>query len=260
MAVASRVWERLVASVPEELRTANRDAVVYVGTVFELAALLHDVGHCAFSHSIEAVTLNGKPLLGSIRELFQSWHEDALLAEYLKAYPDTAENDARHEQIGLILVRRIFEEPDVAQICREHLSVEGANVGKDIRSLLYDGLQPSTVLDAHLAKLSEMYAAAGQIIPLYAGINREGFGQDLRAILHGLVSGTLDVDRLDYLGRDSLFCGVSYGTCDTRMLIRSLDIGCSGGARRASSGRQSSLHARRHALVQIPDVYASIQS
>jgi HD superfamily phosphohydrolase len=44
-------------------------------------------------------------------------------------------------------------------------------------------------------------------------------GMDVRPLLHGLVSGELDVDRMDYLLRDSLFAGVSYGHYDLDWLV-----------------------------------------
>lgn len=59
----------------------------------------------------------------------------------------------------------------------------------------------------------------------------EGIGTaDVRRLLHGggtpterllakIVSGELDVDKMDYLLRDSLFCGVRYGTYDLERLL-----------------------------------------
>jgi HD superfamily phosphohydrolase len=59
----------------------------------------------------------------------------------------------------------------------------------------------------------------------------DGIGTaDVRRILHGggtpterllakIVSGELDVDKMDYLLRDSLFCGVRYGTYDLERLL-----------------------------------------
>ncbi len=73
-----------------------------------------------------------------------------------------------------------------------------------------------------------MFSSAGQTVALYAALEKGNFPQDLRNILHVLVSGTLDVDRLDYLIRDGQSCGVPYGTCDTRILINSLDVGVIG--------------------------------
>jgi len=43
-------------------------------------------------------------------------------------------------------------------------------------------------------------------------------------LLHQLISSELDCDRMDYLLRDSYFCGVSYGNYDLDWLLDNLDI------------------------------------
>ena len=47
-------------------------------------------------------------------------------------------------------------------------------------------------------------------------------GFNLRGLLSGLISSNLDVDRLDYLVRDSFFCGVKYGQVDVHWLVSHL--------------------------------------
>ena len=42
--------------------------------------------------------------------------------------------------------------------------------------------------------------------------------------LQGLVSGSLDLDKIDYLRRDSLFCGVPYGAVDVDRLLEALTL------------------------------------
>jgi HD superfamily phosphohydrolase len=42
--------------------------------------------------------------------------------------------------------------------------------------------------------------------------------------LQGLVSGSLDLDKIDYLRRDSFFCGVPYGAVDVDRLVDSLTL------------------------------------
>ena len=49
-------------------------------------------------------------------------------------------------------------------------------------------------------------------------------GIDYFPLLHQLVSGEIDCDRMDYLLRDSYFCGVSYGNYDLDWLITNLEI------------------------------------
>lgn len=41
---------------------------------------------------------------------------------------------------------------------------------------------------------------------------------------HKLLSSVIDVDKLDYMARDSYFCGVSYGTSDVERIVRSISV------------------------------------
>ena len=38
--------------------------------------------------------------------------------------------------------------------------------------------------------------------------------------VQGLISGSLDLDKIDYLSRDARMCGVPYGTVDVDRLSR----------------------------------------
>jgi len=49
--------------------------------------------------------------------------------------------------------------------------------------------------------------------------------------LAGLVSGSLDVDKLDYLSRDAWMCGVPYGVIDVDRLLASLTLAAGPGGR-----------------------------
>src|SRR5678815_2453721 len=42
--------------------------------------------------------------------------------------------------------------------------------------------------------------------------------------LQGLISGTIDLDKVDYLSRDARMCGVPYGTVDVDRLLSSLTL------------------------------------
>ena len=52
-----------------------------------------------------------------------------------------------------------------------------------------------------------------------------------RAPLQGLISGTLDLDKIDYLSRDARSCGVPYGTLDVDRLLSALTVVSVGGDR-----------------------------
>jgi len=65
-------------------------------------------------------------------------------------------------------------------------------------------------------RLAELGAPAERLLPLIRGTAREP--------LAGLVSGSLDVDKLDYLSRDAWMCGVPYGVIDVDRLVTSLTV------------------------------------
>lgn len=183
----------------------------YLGQVFRLAALLHDVGHGAFSHSIEHVTrADGSPFLGTTRSLYEKWGYTQLLNVYLNEHAD-GDEPVTHEQIGLILVAELFILPSVVRACEE--ATWGADqLGQDVQAIMNGRLPVSEHFKQCATELVETI--------------RPGCDSaSVAAILHNLVSGTLDVDRLDYLIRDSFHCGVPYGTCEVDLLIKSLSLG-----------------------------------
>jgi hypothetical protein len=49
-------------------------------------------------------------------------------------------------------------------------------------------------------------------------------GRDFAPVLHQIVSGELDADRMDYLLRDSFFTGVKYGTYDVDWMVQNLHV------------------------------------
>ena len=72
----------------------------------------------------------------------------------------------------------------------------------------------------HAPEIEEIFARHGDGIGT-ADVERllEGGGTPTERLLARIVSGELDVDKMDYLLRDSLFCGVRYGTYDLERLL-----------------------------------------
>src|SRR5919112_1480903 len=78
------------------------------------------------------------------------------------------------------------------------------------RPLISDG-EVADVLHRELGP-----TAPGRILALIRG--------ESQSPLQGLISGSIDLDKLDYLRRDAFMCGVSYGEIDVDRLINALII------------------------------------
>lgn len=256
MAIARRVFTVITAPVLAASTAGARNRLDYIRDAFELAALLHDVGHCAFSHSIEQVRIEGGPFLGTLRQFLGNWEESALADRYVRHYRDAADKPITHEQVGLALVARIFRTDSVKTVCKSR----GYNPDElcvDVQSLMDGGLPTSASWKRACLALAKPVSAAVGHGALVGDIDTSHLAEDLATVLHQLVSGTLDVDRLDYLNRDSFFCGVTYGHCQADFLIASLRVGGVGGrltlmlSEKAVSALDDMLWSRYQLFVQV---------
>jgi hypothetical protein len=100
---------------------------------------------------------------------------------------------AEHEDYSVMMI---------AALGRDRSVPIEPHVAQDIASLLHHGIKPS-------ARWSKKYGG------------KKGAIHDL---LSSLISGELDVDRMDYLMRDAYFTGVAYGFYDMDHLIRNLGV------------------------------------
>lgn len=125
------------------------------------------------------------PLSHSSESLFPSIGKLALPGVYSR----DPERQARHEHYTLKL---LLDAPLGAVVDRALAPLGGS--ARDVAALLHGGV----------ASEHEPFRVAGR---------------DLRSVLTSLCSGEVDVDRMDYLQRDSYFSGVSYGKFDHDWLI-----------------------------------------
>lgn len=105
--------------------------------------------------------------------------------------------------------RRQAVHEDYSVLLIQTLSREGAlpaQIAQDVCSLIHAELSPSPWL-----------LALEERVP------------SIHHVLKGLISGEVDCDRMDYLLRDSYFCGVAYGHYDIDWLISSMGVEEQGG-------------------------------
>ncbi len=99
------------------------------------------------------------------------------------------------------MTRRLIRSPEIAGIF--------ARFG--------DGLTPDDVARLLGGGGGQAAGAPGQLAA--SGAPGESAGGAARQLLAQVISGELDVDKMDYLLRDSLYCGVRYGTFDLERLL-----------------------------------------
>ncbi|HKC48493.1 MAG TPA: HD domain-containing protein, partial [Gemmatimonadales bacterium] len=98
-----------------------------------------------------------------------------------------------------------------------------------------------TLAERHLAHpdvtaaLQRAGFTAARLLPLIRGQAKEP--------LAGIVSGPVDVDKLDYLSRDAAMCGVPYGVIDVERLLASLVLAPGPGGRIALAVHEKGLSA-----------------
>jgi len=97
---------------------------------------------------------------------------------------------AVHEDYSILLIQTLVME-----------SVLEKSFAQDVASIIHKDIFPSEYLEKFSARVN-------------------GLG----LVLKGLISGEADADRMDYLLRDSYFCGVAYGNYDLDWLISSLGV------------------------------------
>ena len=92
--------------------------------------------------------------------------------------------------------------------------------------------------------------APSQLLALIRGQTREPLG--------GLVAGSLDVDKLDYLSRDAWMCGVPYGVIDVERLLSALTLARGPGGRVSLALHEKGLAALESLLFAKYQMYRTV--
>lgn len=115
---------------------------------------------------------------------------DALPLDWSWWMAGSASRQAKHEDYSVLLIQTLADE-----------GVLDREFAQDVSSLIHGGVRPSAWFESVEAKIPT-----------------------LQHVLKLLISGEADCDRMDYLLRDSYYCGVAYGNYDLDWLISSMGV------------------------------------
>lgn len=194
-----------------EKRSSDKDGVVHgrisptfalMGKIFQsdyiiqalrLAALLHDLGHPPFSHSGERFLPSWTELLEQNKDLAPHLKEyiQGKIDELKKKGRDPNDVGVRHEIFSILMIQKVL-----TQVYEDNPELSLKIDPRDVVSIINPAISP-----APKSVLTEYHAY---------DLCRE------------LISGELDIDRMDYLLRDSRECGVVYGVFDVDRILDSL--------------------------------------
>jgi uncharacterized protein len=182
-------------------------------------------------------------------------------------YPGATHTRFEHALGAYHLARRALAQledagdarPDPADRVRLKLAALLHDIGHDpfSHALEEAGLPRHEALAArHLAagelaeRLAGLGAPAEQLLPLIQGQASDA--------LAGLVAGSLDVDKLDYLSRDAWMCGVPYGLIDVDRLVTSLTVAPGPGGRPTLALHEKGLAALESLLFAKYQMYRNV--
>jgi len=181
--------------------------------------------HTRYAHAIGAMEV-GTRMFAAIFPIEKSalpWPERARLRQLLRLtvlLHDLGHAPASHSSESVMPARRLLDLP--------------FDLGSDPDlQATHEDYTVKLLLDSCLAGLLESRFAAGGIEPADVVQLLTGYlpdraqrlvveGVDYYPVLHQIVSGEMDADRMDYLQRDSFFAGVSYGKFDMSWLLENL--------------------------------------
>jgi len=152
--------------------------------------------HSRFSHVLGAMHMAGRVF-------------DNLVAKRPQLLPE------REKPLARRLVRAAALLHDVGHAPFSHSAEDRFEAGIDHEEMTRRLLASAEIADL-FARLGDGLELADVVALLAGRVSAE------RRFLAQMISGELDVDKMDYLLRDSLFCGVRYGVYDLDRLVDTL--------------------------------------
>lgn len=161
----------------------------YFMLTVRLAGLFHDIGHGPLSHLFDKFFPSG----AFLQRLTRPPEYAHISSRLSRLSQDAQKTPVTHEVLSCLIATRVLLD----------LSKKLAEYGIDTERIVRD---VCSVIDAKVPPSDHLLRAPYKI----------------RRLLHDIVSGEIDADRMDYLLRDSHMCGVNFGLYDPDRILKSM--------------------------------------
>lgn len=188
--------------------------------LFLIACLLHDIGHAPFSHSLEK-EVHRNSLDGHLEEkLAELINQKEGTETYNRVKATDIKNSSPHEQIGAIVIIKDLNK-NIERVFDNLIKIEYPNI--NVEGILYaEHYKYNPIISKNdLAK--DICFIARMVLGLkYKDYTPEN--QIKNCFIELLNGSNFDVDKLDYIIRDTKMSGISNIAIDVERLLNSISI------------------------------------
>lgn len=206
MALIENCLKRRIQTTEQTVDSDTLEAISYFNRLVRCACLLHDSGHCSFSHQFSRTRAIQKLLSkeGRWTQLWQGTHNK----EIRKDHSGALEHEHYSLRVAFEILNEIAPGPQLPELLDIVCLMETSEVA------------PSPEFSRHAAALLKIVRQENACT-----FSPRAFETGLKNLLSHLVSGELDADRADYMLRDGFHSSVTIGGFNLDHLLSNLHLG-----------------------------------
>ncbi|MBI9070699.1 MAG: hypothetical protein JEY94_03835 [Melioribacteraceae bacterium] len=229
MHLSGRLFKKVIRSVQLELvgdlelnfKPEHFKAIQYIHICLRLASLLHDSGHAPFSHQFEYSEAVKRILKD--KDIFSNLWKNSNFERFYNNAP----KKIKHEYYSVAVANKILTDIEIDKF--------GIEVSDVLAIMETTSAIPSEKMIKHAVKLFEIVLDKSEI----GKYDDSEIGRSIILVLRDMISGEVDVDKMDYLLRDSYFSGAMHGIYNLDHIINNLRVTWKKSAFRAKKPRFS---------------------